>query len=222
MTDLSGKVAVVSVVAGRIGFAIAERCRVGLFGLASWLGSSFVAVGRPRRQRPRPRHPRASEHPEREEEAMFRMRTKVDELVAIPALHGCRPKEIEFLATQTDEVHFERGQLLKAEGRPCNELLIVLEGDLLNGEGQLLSAGAVIGAEAMWERALEPTTVRAATDGRALTMGHSQLRAWKALAGRRTQRRWRPIPMLIPSQYAQPSGLAVQEPSSSGVNDAVQ
>jgi len=81
-----------------------------------------------------------------------------------------------------DELQFERGQLMKTAGRPCTELLIVISGELMNGEGRLLGAGSVIGAEEMWERRLEPTSVRAMTAGRALTMGHGQFRAWKALA----------------------------------------
>ena len=116
---------------------------------------------------------------------MFRKRGKVDELLAVPAARRLRRQELEFLATQMDEIHFKAGQQLKLAGQPCNELLIVMEGHVADGNGRTLSRGEVLGLDQMWERCPERCSVRALSPGRAFVMGHAQFRAWKALVGTR-------------------------------------
>lgn len=118
---------------------------------------------------------------------MSRKRGKVDELLAVPALRQLRRQELEFLATQMDEIHFKPGQPLKLAGQPCNELLIVMEGQVAEGNSRTLYRGEVLGLDQMWERCPERCSVRALSSGRAFVMGHAQFRAWKALVGTRVQ-----------------------------------
>jgi CRP-like cAMP-binding protein len=119
----------------------------------------------------------------RREGRRFNNQSKVQDLAGLPALARCRKADLEFLATQTDVWHFEPGEVLKHAGRPCSELLIVVEGEVEGGEGTRLGPGSVIGGEQMWDRTAEPISIVATTQGRLLVMGHSQFRAWKAVFG---------------------------------------
>lgn len=138
------------------------------------------------------------------------MRNKLQALAAIPALRDCSQKELETLACECDELHFTPGRLLKQAQAPCNELLIVAEGALIDVQGRHIGPGSVLGLEEMWERRLEPATVLAATRGRVLVMGHAQFRAWKAIVGR-------PAAQPADAGSLSPNALSYRAAKSAGV-----
>jgi CRP-like cAMP-binding protein len=93
-------------------------------------------------------------------------------------------RSLRALLAQFDEITLPAGRLIAVEGRPCAQLVIVLEGELAactgSGDSRLLRAGASSGWRAMWERGPNEASLVVESDARLLVMGHAQFRALKA------------------------------------------
>lgn len=108
-------------------------------------------------------------------------RTKEQVLGSLPALRHCRRWELDLLATQVDEVRFRAGDKMRSAGPICRELLIVAEGELVDGDGRRIIAGDVVGAEEMADLTTRPSNLRAVTPGRLLVLSRAQYRAWRSV-----------------------------------------
>jgi CRP-like cAMP-binding protein len=110
-------------------------------------------------------------------------------LRATPELAGWPERSLQAILWQFDEVTLPAGRLIAAEGRPCNEYVVVLEGRLAarsgSGDRRPLRAGDSFGWRAMWERGTNEACLTVESDARLLVMGHAQFRALKAEAGGR-------------------------------------
>ena len=102
---------------------------------------------------------------------------------------GWPERSLRALLPQFDEVTLPARRRIAAEGRPCTQLVIVLEGVLsarsLSCVKRILRAGDSSGWRAMWERGPNEETVTVESEARLLVMGHAQFRAVKAEAGGR-------------------------------------
>ena len=108
-------------------------------------------------------------------------------LRATPELAGWPEPSLEAILWHFDEVTLPAGRLIAAEGGPCHEFLVVLEGRLAarsrSGEKYVLRPGDSAGWQAMWERGTNEASLTVESDARLLVMGHAQFRALKAEAG---------------------------------------
>ena len=53
---------------------------------------------------------------------------KIDSLARVPLFARCTRKELEFLATRTDEVTVEAGRTLITQGTPADTFYLLLDG----------------------------------------------------------------------------------------------
>jgi CRP-like cAMP-binding protein len=82
-----------------------------------------------------------------------------------------------------DEVEVRAGELIAAEGAPCHQLIVVVDGRLEAREcagTRQLRAGDAYGWAAMERRGPSEGTVLAMTSARLLVMSHAQFRAASA------------------------------------------
>jgi len=108
-------------------------------------------------------------------------------LRAIPELAGCSDKHIRSLLGSADEIRLPAGAGVAQAGRYCAELVVVMEGTvraISNGTAHRLGPGDCVGWAAMWDRSLNEATLVAESDVRLTVIGHSQFRAFKAVADR--------------------------------------
>ncbi len=109
------------------------------------------------------------------------MANRADQLKHVPVFAGCTPQELEFLATQMDEVSLPASQTLIAEGRDNDTFYVVLEGDLevlVHGRPRRrLGVGDFFGEISMTDRGPATATVVTRSPVRALVLSHAQFRA---------------------------------------------
>jgi hypothetical protein len=108
-------------------------------------------------------------------------------LRAMPELAGCSDQHIRSLLGSADEIRLPAGAGVALVGRYCAELIVVMEGTLRaisNGAARRLGQHDSLGWQAMWDRSLNEATVVAESDVRLMVIGHSQFRAFKAVADR--------------------------------------
>ena len=126
-------------------------------------------------------------------------RVRFAALRAARELADCSDKDIQSLLGSVDEIRLPAGAGVTQAGRYCTELVVVMEGTLraiANGNVRRLGPGDSLGWAAMWDRSFNEATVVAESEVRLLAIGHSQFRAFKAVADRQPMDLWSgPIPV---------------------------
>ncbi len=105
---------------------------------------------------------------------------KVDALSRVPLFAGTGRKELEFLATRTDEVSVEAGRTLIRQGTPSGSFYLILEGEAeVVADGKTrppLRAGSFFGEISMLDGGPATATVVTKTPARLMVMSHAQFR----------------------------------------------
>jgi len=106
--------------------------------------------------------------------------SKAEVLGRVPLFAGCSRKELEFLATRTDEVELKANHTLIKQGSPSDSFYVLLGGEAtVNVDGTerpSLHAGDFFGEISMLDRGPATATVVTATPARAMVMSHAQFR----------------------------------------------
>jgi CRP-like cAMP-binding protein len=127
-------------------------------------------------------------------------------LRAVGELADRSDRDIDSLLASSDEVRLPAGAVVAKEGRYCTELVVVMEGtarSISNGTARHLGPGDSVGWAAMWDRSVNEANVIAESDVRLLVIGHSQFRAFKAVAVRLPHDSWSvPTPIAEREQAA--------------------
>ena len=105
---------------------------------------------------------------------------KAQALRQVPLFARAASKDLEFVASRTDEVEVPAGRLLVQQGRPADTFYVLLEGEAdLEVDGKTrpaLKAGDFFGEISMLDRGLASATVTTRTPVRMLVMSHAQFR----------------------------------------------
>jgi CRP-like cAMP-binding protein len=105
---------------------------------------------------------------------------KVDALSRVPLFAKSERKELEFLATRTDEVQAEAGRTLIRQGSPSGTFYLLLEGEaevVADGKARPpLRAGSFFGEISMLDGGPATATVVTKTPVRLMVMSHAQFR----------------------------------------------
>ena len=105
---------------------------------------------------------------------------KVDALARVPLFSRCTRKELEFLASRTDEVNLKANQTLIKQGSVSDSFYVLLEGEAaveVDGKSRpSLHAGDFFGEIGMLDRGPATATVVTTTPARAMVMSHAQFR----------------------------------------------
>ncbi|TMB89492.1 MAG: cyclic nucleotide-binding domain-containing protein [Chloroflexi bacterium] len=105
---------------------------------------------------------------------------KADALGRVPLFARCSRKELEFLASRTDEVDLKAGHTLITQGSPSDSFYVLLEGEAtVNVDGKdrpPVHAGDFFGEISMLDRGPATATVVTSTPARAMVMSHAQFR----------------------------------------------
>jgi CRP/FNR family transcriptional regulator, cyclic AMP receptor protein len=106
--------------------------------------------------------------------------SKAEVLGRVPLFAGCSRKELEFLASRTDEVDLKPDHTLIKQGSPSDSFYVLLEGeakvDVDGKERPPLGAGDFFGEISMLDRGPATATVVTTTPVRAMVMSHAQFR----------------------------------------------
>jgi CRP-like cAMP-binding protein len=105
---------------------------------------------------------------------------KIDALSRVPLFAKLGRKELEFLATRTDEVKVEGGRTLIRQGSPSGSFYLLLEGEATaEADGKArppLKAGSFFGEISMMDGGPATATVVTTTPARLMVMSHAQFR----------------------------------------------
>jgi CRP/FNR family cyclic AMP-dependent transcriptional regulator len=105
---------------------------------------------------------------------------KVDAMGRVPLFSRCTHKELEFLASRTDEVDLTANHTLIKQGSASDCFYVLLEGEAtveVDGNARpSLHAGDFFGEIGMLDRGPATATVITATPARAMVMSHAQFR----------------------------------------------
>jgi CRP/FNR family transcriptional regulator, cyclic AMP receptor protein len=105
---------------------------------------------------------------------------KADALGRVPLFSRLSKKQLEFLASRTDEVEVEAKHTLITQGNPSDTFYVLLDGEAtVNVDGKVrpaLHAGDFFGEISMLDRGPATATVVTATPVRAMVMSHAQFR----------------------------------------------
>jgi CRP/FNR family cyclic AMP-dependent transcriptional regulator len=105
---------------------------------------------------------------------------KVEALSHVPLFSRCSRKELEFLASRTDEVSVEADHALIKQGSPSDSFYVLLEGEAsvtVDGKARpALRKGDFFGEISMLDRGPASATVVTTTPVHAMVMSHSQFR----------------------------------------------
>ena|SRR5919201_4061496 len=105
---------------------------------------------------------------------------KADVLSRVPLFAHCGRKELEFLASRTDEVQVEAGRRLIEQGDTAGTFYVLLEGEAeVDVDGQArpaLGPGDFFGEISMLDRGPASATVMTRTPARLMVMSHAQFR----------------------------------------------
>jgi CRP-like cAMP-binding protein len=108
------------------------------------------------------------------------MSDKVEELRRVPLFARCSKSELQFLATQMDEVSVEAGRTLIVEGQQNHSFFIALSGELeVSVQGRPidhLGPGRFFGEISMLDRGPTTATVITTTPVDLLVLSHAQFR----------------------------------------------
>ncbi|MGH9013786.1 MAG: cyclic nucleotide-binding domain-containing protein [Acidimicrobiia bacterium] len=96
-------------------------------------------------------------------------------LRAVPALQGCRDRQLARVARLVDEIEVEAGRVLMREGTPAGETFLIVEGEAAVAlRGRVIATigpGQFVGEMAMFEHGPRSATVTATTPMRLLVFG---------------------------------------------------
>jgi CRP/FNR family transcriptional regulator, cyclic AMP receptor protein len=105
---------------------------------------------------------------------------KVDALSRVPLFAKSTRKDLEFLATRTDEVKVEAGRTLIRQGSPSDTFYLLLDGEadvVSDGKARpTLRAGSFFGEISMLDGGPSTATVVTKTPARLMVMSHAQFR----------------------------------------------
>jgi len=105
---------------------------------------------------------------------------KVDAMGRVPLFSRCTHKELEFLASRTDEVDLTANHTLIKQGSASDCFYVLLEGEAtveVDGNHRpSLHAGDFFGEIGMLDRGPATATVITTTPARAMVMSHAQFR----------------------------------------------
>jgi len=105
---------------------------------------------------------------------------KVDAMGRVPLFSRCSRKELEFLASRTDEVTLKANQTLIKQGSPSDTFYVLLDGDAtvdVDGKARpSLHTGDFFGEIGMLDRGNATATVVTATPATVMVMSHAQFR----------------------------------------------
>jgi CRP/FNR family cyclic AMP-dependent transcriptional regulator len=105
---------------------------------------------------------------------------KADVLGRVPLFANLGRKELEFLASRTDEVGAEAGRTLIRQGAPGDTFYVLLDGEAeveVDGRPRpALRAGSFFGEISMLDRGPATATVVCRTPVRLMVMSHAQFR----------------------------------------------
>jgi CRP-like cAMP-binding protein len=105
---------------------------------------------------------------------------KAAALGRVPLFSRCSRKELEFLASRTDEVELKAHYTLIKQGSPTDTFYVLLDGDATvdvdGNERPALHAGDFFGEISMLDRGPATATVVTATPVRVMVMSHAQFR----------------------------------------------
>src|ERR1700692_2050126 len=105
---------------------------------------------------------------------------KVNAMARVPLFSRCTRKELEFLASRTDEVDLRANHTLIRQGEASDCFYVLLEGEAtveVDGkERPSLHAGDFFGEIGMLDRGPATATVVTTTPARAMVMSHAQFR----------------------------------------------
>jgi CRP-like cAMP-binding protein len=105
---------------------------------------------------------------------------KTNALAGVPLFAHCSPKELEFLASRTDEVEVPSGRLLARQGQSGDAFYVLLEGEAeveLDGKHRRnLGPGDFFGEISMLDRGPATATVVTRSPCQLMVMSHLQFR----------------------------------------------
>jgi CRP/FNR family transcriptional regulator, cyclic AMP receptor protein len=106
--------------------------------------------------------------------------SKAEILRKVPLFARVASKDLELVASRTDEVEVPAGRLLVQQGRPADTFYVLLEGEAdLEVDGKprpALKPGDFFGEISMLDRGPATATVVTRTPARLMVMSHSQFR----------------------------------------------
>jgi CRP-like cAMP-binding protein len=106
--------------------------------------------------------------------------SKVEALKRVPLFAKCTRKELDFIASRTDEVATPAGRQLTKQGAPADSFFVLLDGEVevsVDGKKRsTLKAGDFFGEISMLDRGVGTATVVTRTPTRLMVMSHSQFR----------------------------------------------
>jgi CRP/FNR family cyclic AMP-dependent transcriptional regulator len=105
---------------------------------------------------------------------------KADALARVPLFSRCSRKQLEFLASRTDEVDLKANHTLIKQGSPSDSFYVLLDGNAsvdVDGKARpALHAGDFFGEISMLDRGPATATVITTSPARAMVMSHAQFR----------------------------------------------
>jgi CRP-like cAMP-binding protein len=105
---------------------------------------------------------------------------KARALGQVPLFARCTGKELEFIASRTDEVNAPVGTRLTCQGRRGDAFYVLLEGQVdvvVDGERRrTLGTGEFFGEISMLDRGLATATIYTRSVARLMVMSHAQFR----------------------------------------------
>jgi CRP-like cAMP-binding protein len=101
-------------------------------------------------------------------------------LGAVPLFGRCSKKELDFLASRTDEVDVAAGRRLTNQGEPGDTFYVLLDGEAdVDVDGRFrrtMKIGDFFGEISMLDRGAATATVVTRTPARLMVMSHAQFR----------------------------------------------
>lgn len=105
---------------------------------------------------------------------------KTEALSQVPLFSQLSHRELEFVASRTDEVDAPAGKRLTTQGQPGDTFYVLLDGEAeveIDGKPRrTMKAGDFFGEISMLDRGLGTATITTTTDARLLVMSHAQFR----------------------------------------------
>jgi CRP/FNR family transcriptional regulator, cyclic AMP receptor protein len=105
---------------------------------------------------------------------------KTRALAGVALFAHCGPRDLEFVASRTDEVQVAAGHELVRQGQPGDTFFVLLEGaaavDVDGEPRRTLGPGDFFGEISMLDRGPATATVVTTTPARLMVMSHSQFR----------------------------------------------
>ena len=106
--------------------------------------------------------------------------SKLEALKRVPLFAQLTRRELQFIASRTDEVSVPAGRLLIRQGHPSDSFYVLLDGEVdveVDGKRRAaLKAGDFFGEISMLDRGAGTATIRTKTPARMMVMSHAQFR----------------------------------------------